>query len=320
MSERPNTFKNAKKTAGKKTSKSAKSAGASVPAFVAARAERAQEKKSVEGNKESFLGEERARFALLSANPSDENLDQFLEEDRQKDRQLFVDLVKFLQSNDALQSYLDHIEKLKKSQSSSWDTTYTVLTLLDFIKNSRELDQQYEEEMAFLSGPLGHVIGVEIQKFESLAQTFMTEFERITFQKRIENLQKSRNDRMYVPGPFVRQPGKYGPKQNEQPEKYQPYDYRNVSRFEQPEPSYEDEVKIEEKPFVSSKEEPVEQKPKEAKEAKEAKEENKNPLVRLFNNLERALPDEIYTNYIKKFKHYHGEKDWRDPTGPKDER
>lgn len=217
MSQPPNTL--GKKKPAKKVGKSQE----------ARNAEKTLEQKTVKKAIDQFKDEESKRFAILSKNPSEEDLEQFVSDD--DDRELFGELVKFIRANGELDSYLSYIKKLKKT-GDEFDS-YTILTLLQFIKSnkSKPLAERFDQsQIATFFGNLDRVLSDETEKFQKHASTFITNAEKIALDMKIKSLH-ARTEKSLEELPFERHPGKYGPIPNTKPDQYQEYDYQNVSKF-----------------------------------------------------------------------------------------
>ena len=280
-------------------------------------AERTQEKKTIEKAKDQFKDEERKRFAILAKNPSDEDLDQFSES--RQDRELFVELVKFLQKNGELESYLSYIKNLKKT-GDEFDS-YTILTLLQFIKSnkSKPLADKFEQSDSLIFfGNLDRVLSDETEHFQKFASTFITKGEQYALDMKIKSLQ-TRTEKFLETLPFKREPGKYGPRPNLDPEQYQEYDYRNLSKFWNDQENKQDLARApiwrpnqndqnasndQNDPFQNVKFWNDTNDTNDRNDRNENVDKNKqsqNPLVISFNELESGLTDEIKKSYLQSF-------------------
>lgn len=277
-------------------------------------AERTQEKKSIEKAKEKFKDEERKRFAILAKNPSDEDLDQFVSESLQ-DRELFVELAKFLRDNGELESYLSYIKNLKKT-GDEFDS-YTMLTLLQFIKSSKILLNRFEQsDIRLFYENIEKVISDETEIFQKHASTFITEAEKYALDMKIKSL-KTRVEKTLETLPFEREPGKYGPRPNLYPDQYQEYDYRNLSKFwnEQEKKDQKEIVgrapiwrpgnKLIDQNASTGQNDPFwnEEYVKYWNENMDKKDDkqSQNPLVISFKELEMGLSGEIKKSYLQSF-------------------
>ena len=296
MSRIPDTLGGKKKPAkrGNKTSQEEKSAA------------RTQEKNFTEKAKEQFKDEERKRFAILAKNPSDDDLDQFAK-DRQ-DRELFVELAKFIRDNGELDSYLSYIKDLKKT-GDEFDS-YTILSLLQFIKSnkSKPLRERFEQsDIRLFYGDIDKVLSEEIENFQKYASTFVTKAEQYALDMKIKSLQ-TRTEKFLETLPFVKEPGKYGPIPNINPEQYQKYDYRNLSKFWNQEkkddgrspiwrPNNQIENASNDQPFQNEEYVKFWNENVDKKDDKQSQ----NPLVISFKELENGLVGEIKKSYLQSF-------------------
>jgi hypothetical protein len=202
--------------------------------------QRNEEEKKVNTLKELFVKEEKRRFDLLAKNPSLlEN-----EDEETAEKSLFVTLAKFLVRHDKLSQYLRslHIEsnvskkknlrgilqseldkEEKKKKNDDPLETYTVTTMLLFIKDHMHLmqDQIVELAEALQFDNFDDFLAQQMEAFEEMRRSFMTESQRAYFNKMIRRYQEDEDadmfePREYVPVPFKRVKGQYTQKSDGQ--------------------------------------------------------------------------------------------------------